>query len=145
MSYYLDTSVLLPLFISEPTSEAIHRWYSEDTRGRLFIADLVATEFSAVVSQLVRSKVLDDEEATAVRARFELWRGDFSDFLENLPADIRAAGVLVRSPQPRLLAADATHLATCLRLGLTLVTHDTDLQVAAAREGITWESPAPVR
>ena len=141
MSRYLDTSVVIPLFVTEPTSEITVRWIG-DGAHEMFIADLVATEFHAVISRLIRKGVMPDEQAAAIRLQFDVWRDAAAEPLENLPVDIRAAGMLVRTPQPKLLSADATHLATCRRLGLVLVTYDADLQSVAEREGIPWECPA---
>lgn len=140
MSHYLDTSVIVPLFIEE-AADASQRWIGE-SEDELFVADLVVTEFHAVVSRPVRMGIMSEDRAATVRTLFDEWRGEAVESLENLPADIRVAGFLVRTPRPRLLTADATHLATCQRLDLTLVTYDADLQSVAEREGVRWSCPA---
>ena len=141
MSGYLDTNVVVPLFVIESNSGSIATWLA-GRRDGLFLGDLVVAEFNSALSRLVRQRHLTEERASDVRGQFDLWREDATEAVEHLPADIRAAGILVRSPHPRLLSADAIHLATCRRLNLTLITHDLDLQIIATREGIRWESPA---
>ena len=141
MSLYLDTSVVVPLFVSEGGSDRVLRWIAEQT-DPLMLSDLTVTEFHAVISRLVRQGVIDASHAEEIREQFDLWREAATEPLENLPADIRAAGQLVRSPLPKLLTADATHLATCRRLGMTLVTADLDLHSIAAREGVECGRPS---
>lgn len=140
MSLYLDTSVVVPLFVDEALSETLASWIVAE--GSVpFVSDLTKTEFQAVISRLIRSNRIDADRATAIRDLFAIWTGDSTESLENLPADIRSAALLVQVPLPKLLAADATHLATCRRLGLTLATADRDLQSIADREGVRWDCP----
>lgn len=141
MSLYLDTCILVPLFIPEAYSEDLSIWIGETGRT-LCLSDIAVAEFHAVVSRLVRKRLIDDIRADAIRAKFESWLTASAELVENIPVDIRAAGRLVRIPFPRLLTADATHLATCQRREMTLVTTDRDLQVVAGREGVSWVSPA---
>lgn len=140
MSLYLDTSVVVPLFVEEGASLVTQRWI-EDRAEDVFIADLVVTEFHSVMSRLVRMGILSHDRAETNRTNFDLWRDVVAQPLENLPIDIRVAGTFVRVPQPKLLTADATHLATCRRLDLTLATYDIDLQSIATRESVRWTCP----
>lgn len=140
MSSYLDTNVVFPLFVTEPATDAITAWLAAQD-NELFVADLVIAEFHAALSRVVRQRIVTGEQAGNMRKLFDLWRASTTETVENLPGDIRAAIELVKSPHPRLLSADAIHLATCRRLGLTLITLDTDLQAIATREGVRWISP----
>lgn len=140
MKLYLDTSVLIPLFVPERQSDVVVRWLGEQ-EGPLYLADLAVTEFHAVVSRLIRKGAIDPSRAEQIRAQFEVWATEATESLENIPADIRTAGRLVRQPTPRLLSADATHLATCARLELGLATFDKDLQAIAEREGVRPLAP----
>lgn len=141
MRGYLDTNIVVPIFVTESRSKQIDAWLAGQ-QGRLFLGDLVVAEFNSALSRLVRERHLTEERADLLRTQFDRWRRDATEAVEHLPADIRVAGILVQSPHPRLLSADAIHLATCRRLDLTLVTHDVDLQTIATREGILWSSPA---
>ncbi len=140
MSLYLDTCIVVPLFVSEASSDNLSIWLSEAGRT-LCLSDLAVAEFQAVISRLERKRLIDDVRAETIRTRFASWLSSSAQVVENIPADIRAAGRLVRIPYPRLLAADATHLATCQRRHMTLVTTDRDLQIVAGREGVAWVSP----
>ena len=112
---YLDTNIVFPLFVLEPTTAAITSWLARQP-NELIVADLVVAEFHAAVSRVVRQRFITLEEARDLRERFEAWRKKTTQPAENISADIRAAAQLVRSPHPRLLSADAIHLATCRRL-----------------------------
>lgn len=140
MSLYLDASVLIPLFVTEPASERLEAWVrsvSED----LFVADLAAAEFRSGVSRRVRMKVFGDDLAASIHDAFDEWRDQATQSIENIPVDIRAAERFVRRPIPRLLTPDAIHLATCRRLALTLVTNDEVLTRIAEREQVATLSP----
>jgi len=143
VSLYLDTSTIVPLFVAEDYSNEIAAWL-EAAEQVLIVADLAVAEFNAVVSRLVRSRAIDQASADSIRSQFAEWRDAAAESLENLPADIREAGKLVCTPRPKLLTADATHLATCKRLRITLVTLDADLQAIAEREGVPWAHPGRV-
>lgn len=123
MSLYLDASMLVPLHVEEPLSIELDRWF-KSTPHRMVISDLAAAEFVSAISRQVRMDLLDPEQAAEIVDGFDRWRIQVSDPLENLPTDIRTAAALVRRAKPKLLVPDAVHLATCRRLGLTLVTHD---------------------
>lgn len=137
---YLDANIVVPLFVTESRSEQIEAWLV-GREGPFFLGDLVVAEFHSAVSRLVRQRHLAIERAQLLRARFDLWRQETMETVEHVAADIRVAGLLVQNPHPRLLSADAIHLATCRRLALTLVTDDLDLQEIATREGVRWASP----
>lgn len=135
MNFYLDASVIVPLFVKQATSAAIEAW-ALAADGRLLVSDLTAAEFASALSRMVRKREMAQEATPVLHLAFEDWRRDMADPVENLPADIRLAARLVRTPFPRLLTPDAIHLATCKRLDLVLVTHDDALREIAAREGV---------
>jgi predicted nucleic acid-binding protein len=126
LSFYLDTNIVVPLFIPEATSGLLERWLDE--RGETaVVGDLVAGEFSATISRLVRMGELSPTRAEQIRDHFDAWHKSAVLAVGNEASDIRAAAGMVRKPHPKLLMPDAIHLATCQRLGLTLVTLDLDL------------------
>ncbi len=140
MSLYLDASVLVPLFVVEGQSQSLERWIVS-VDGTLLVSDLAAAEFAATLSRFVRKGALSGERADMLHSAFDRWKGEAAEPIENKPVDIRNAGHFVRTPTPKLLTPDAVHLATCQRLGLTLVTHDQALLEIAAREGVAHICP----
>ena len=141
MSFYLDASVLVPLHVEESKSAVLQRWVANADEP-LAISDLAAAEFASAISRLVRMTEVTAETAMHVVDDFDRWRSETADMVENQPVDIRAAARLVRQPDPKLLAPDAIHLATCRRMGLTLVTYDGDMAAVAKRLGIAIAVPA---
>lgn len=141
MSLYLDASVVLPLFVIEPTSATLTQWLQQ-VDETLLLSDLTVTEVGAVISRLIRMNSIDVKDASDILGRFDDWRISATESLENIGADLRMAGQLVRKPVPKLLAADAIHLATCKRLGLMLVTRDEGMLTIARREGISATRPS---
>lgn len=140
MSLYLDASVLLPLSVPEAASGRVEVWL-KSTKAELVVSDLAHSEFHAAISRRVRTDELAEHHAAQIRLQFDQWRDEVARSLENLPVDIRAAARLVQKPFPRLLTPDAIHIATCRRLGITLVTHDRRLLEIGRREGVTTLSP----
>lgn len=140
MSLYLDASVAVPIHIHEKASALVENWQStiEDS---LAIGDLAAGEFASATSRLVRMGRLTSERADIILARFDQWLQGF-ERVEHVGSDVRRAAQLVRDPLPKLLMADAIHLATCARTGHALVTLDGDLAKIAGRLGIDCIVPA---
>ena len=135
MSFYLDASVIVQLFVAQSASDEIEAWLL-DAGGPILVSDLAASEFASALSRMVRKGELALDATTVLHAAFDEWQRDMADAVENLPVDIRLAARMVRTPHPRLLTPDAIHLATCKRLDLTLVTCDAALLEIAAREGV---------
>ena len=141
MSFYLDTSALVPIFIREAQTDAMVSWISQMPE-EVAVADLTVAEFRSQLSRRVRKGELTPAQTDGVGAEFDRWRQAAASPLENLPVDIRAAARLVRMPTPKLLTPDAIHLATCARLGITLVTYDLRLIEAGRREKVATLSPS---
>lgn len=87
---------------------------------------------------------LSDGEGELALATFEDWVFESASTLDNVPEDFVTAAHLVRRPMPKLLVADAVHLATCLRIGLTLVTEDEALLDIARGYGLAAVRPSTV-
>jgi hypothetical protein len=140
LSLYLDTSVIVPLHVEETRSEAVRAWIDQQSRP-LIISDLAAAEFASALSRLVRTGHMTHNFALEALDDFEKWRAQVTLPAETIPHDIRLAAQLVREPNPPLLVPDAIHLATCQRLGSTLVTDDADLLKVADMLSIPCVSP----
>ena len=140
MSLYLDTSVVIPLFVDEELSPTVASWIIGQGVVPI-VADLTVTECHAVISRLIRSRKIDEDRGATIRELLTNWLRESAETLEHLSSDIRFAAQLVQAPLPKLLTADEIHLATCRRLELTLVTLDRDLQSICKRERVPWASP----
>ena len=59
---YVDTSVLVPLFLNEPHSKATAEWYSRE-KGELVAAVWCVTEFASALGIKQRTGAIDAEQA----------------------------------------------------------------------------------
>ena len=140
MSIYLDTSVLIPTLVAEPTSGAV-RAYLIPTEQELLISDLTAVEVASALSRLARMGLLGFAEAVARLTDFETWRDATSSPADVHAAEFRLAYAYVRRFELALRAPDALHLAIASRLQATLVTLDQRLANAARELGIAVAMP----
>lgn len=140
MSAYLDTSVLLPTLITEPTTEAVYDCLGADEQ-ELLISDFAAAEVAAALSRLVRMALLSAADASARLADFDAWRAAMSLPVDIGASDARLAYIYARRFDLGLRAPDALHLATARRLDATLITLDRRLAAAAQEMGIPVKVP----
>ena len=140
MSVYLDTSVLLPTLIAEPSTEAVYQYLGAIDQ-ELLISDFAAAEVASGLSRLVRMTLLTDADVSARLADFDAWRASMSSPVDIQASDARLAYVYVRRFDLGLRAPDALHLAITRRLDLVLVTLDRRLATAARELGIAVEEP----
>ena len=140
MSIYLDTSVLLPTLIAEPTTEAVYDRLGANGR-ELLISDFAAAELASALSRLVRMDLLTDTDASARLADFDAWRAAMSSPVDIASSDARLSYIYVRRFDLGLRAPDALHLAIARRLDATLVTLDQRLATAARELGVAVEVP----
>lgn len=140
MSIYLDTSVLIPTLIDEPTSGTV-RSYLIAVEQELLVSDFAAAEVASVLSRLVRTGVLATPEATARLSDFDTWRAATSSPPDLHAADARLSYAYARRFELMLRASDALHLAIANRLQATLATLDQRLASAARQLGISVAVP----
>lgn len=130
MTFYLDASVMVPLFVDEPTTSVITAWL--DTQNfPLYTTMLAVGETASAISRRRRMGELTDDEGLHALATLDEWLEIAVMTIDHQPVDIAEAAIFVRRPTPKLLMPDAIHLATCRRLGLTLVTNDGGLATVA--------------
>jgi uncharacterized protein len=141
LSAYLDTSVMVPLFLNEPHSFAAKAWIIS-SRQKLFYSYFAHGELNSAISRNVRMRVVDERQAESIRSAAAEWLSLSLQRVEIDDEDIEMASKLVTKPLPNLLMPDALHLAVCKRLGLSFVTLDKDLLAIAIREGVAAVSPA---
>ena len=133
MTVYLDTSVVVPLFVDDDHSERAREW---GKAGRhVALSAWTLTEFSSAISMQVRMKHLSETERAGFERAVDSWaqQGRMVDFQAERFDDARR---LLRKHQ-RLRAPDALHLAIASWNGFELATLDGVLKEAAVAEGLS--------
>ncbi|HEX8243479.1 MAG TPA: type II toxin-antitoxin system VapC family toxin [Longimicrobium sp.] len=153
--YYLDTSALAKLYLTEPGSRKLAKWFGRRVHGFHPSVELWVSRlgFPEAVSAIVRRRNAGALNPDAAR---RLWREVFNDFYlpqtpyaiidPVLPVVHHAAFLVVGHG---LRGYDAVHLATALRLQNTLalgrqvtfVSADKRLTQAAQAERLTAVDP----
>jgi uncharacterized protein len=108
---YLDTSVLVPLFLPEPESDRMQRWIERQAVELLCISEWTLTEFASALGLKVRTKHLQADQARNAQKLFE--RLAAQSFHVHVPtrADYVQATVFLGEHALGLRAGDALHLA----------------------------------
>lgn len=133
---YLDTSVVVPLFVREPASEAVSDWFSANTDA-LVAADWLVTEFASALSIKVRKGHVKPATAQQVWEEFEVLCAGGLRLLPVGRGAFAEAARLVRQADSGLRAGDSLHLAVALECGAKrLVTADGSLEANAKRRGM---------
>jgi uncharacterized protein len=136
VSIYLDTSVLVVLFIeSDPFTERA-RVYMASNPDSLIVSDFVAAEFASVVARLTRMRRLAAGDAAAIFGNFDAWKARAADMAETGAQDIAAAAAVLRRVDLDLRTPDAVNISIADRLGAVLATFDERLARAARALGV---------
>lgn len=130
---YLDTSVIVPLFLPEPRSGEVE---SRVALQEIVVSDLATAEFSSAVAMAVRTKRVPKTAAHAVLAQFDAWAPDHALVAETQSEDFAAATAFIRRFDLALRTPDALHIAIAVRLGARLLTFDAKMAAAAKALGI---------
>lgn len=134
MSLYLDASVLVALFVEEPsTAQAQARLVGET----LLISDFAAAEFSAAIARRVRIGDMPASQAPITFQAFDSWVARATSRVVQDVSDTPNADILVRRLDLGLRAPDALHIAIARRLGATLFTFDLRMAHAARTLGLS--------
>ena len=107
---YVDTSVLVPLFLNEPHSAAAIHWYAGE-KGELVAAAWCIPEFASALGIKQRTGAIDGRQAQAAWSRFERMAAADLRLLPVEPANFHRAAELVLDAASALRAGDALHLA----------------------------------
>jgi uncharacterized protein len=107
---YVDTSVLVPLFLNEPHSVAVAAWYARE-KGELVAAAWCVPEFASALGIKQRTGAIDTQQAQGAWARFERMVAADLRLLPVEPANFHRAAELVLDAASGLRAGDALHLA----------------------------------
>ena len=107
---YVDTSVLVPLFLNEPYSVAAAEWYAREKR-ELVAAAWCIPEFASALGIKQRTGAIDAKQAKGAWTRFERMVAADLRLQPVTPADFHRAAELVLDAPSALRAGDALHLA----------------------------------
>lgn len=113
---YVDTSVLVPLFLNEPDSVAVATWYARE-KSELVAAGWCVPEFASALGIKQRTGAIDKQQAQGAWARFERMVAADLRLLPVEPASFHRAAELVLDAASGLRAGDALHLACAETVG----------------------------
>lgn len=131
MGFYLDTSVLVSIYLSEPRTPMIIQFLRE-TSEALFISRLVEAEFYAVLGIKKRTKHLSSKQFLSIANLFEHHIEQL--FFQKMHVSDEVFNVAIQflsKHNTNLRTLDALHLACNKILGTTLVTGDAVLAQCA--------------
>jgi predicted nucleic acid-binding protein len=130
---YLDTSVIIPLFLGEARSLEAEALCAN---SEIIVSDLASAEFSSALGLAARSRRLSEEAAHKVLAQFDAWIAQHAAPAETLSEDFSAATIMLRRFDLGLRTPDALHIAIAARLGAKLLTFDAKMTAAATALGL---------
>ena len=107
---YVDTSVLVPLFLNEPQSVSVANWYARE-KSELIAAVWCIPEFASALGIKLRTGVIDAHQAQGAWTRFGRMMAADLRLLPVEPANFHRAAELVLDAASALRAGDALHLA----------------------------------
>jgi uncharacterized protein len=107
---YVDTSVLVPLFLNEPHSVAAADWYARE-KSELVVAAWCIPEFASALGIKQRTGAIDAQQAQGAWTRFERMVAADLRLLPVDSANFHRASELVLDAASALRAGDALHLA----------------------------------
>jgi len=136
VSIYLDTSVVVALFItSDPFTERA-RGHMAGNPDSVIVSDFAAAEFASVVGRLTRMRRLTANDATAIFSDFDAWKAGTAVLVVTTTPDIAVAASVLRRLDLNLRTPDAINVAIADRLGATLATFDENMAIAARALGV---------
>ena len=139
MTIYLDTSVVVAMFVDDPHVDRAKRITS--TQDLLILSDLAAAEFCSALAIQVRNGRTSVKDVRAAFGLFDTWCDLVPRRIEVLSADLRAAQTVIRQLDHPLKTPDATHIMIARRIDATLATFDETMAREAARLGVPLAQP----
>jgi predicted nucleic acid-binding protein len=140
---YIDSCVLLSLFLGDSGFVAAETWLLDQGSRPLWISHWVLLEVAGVLALCIRRGDLSSQKAAAIQADFEAFRHERLSLIEPRGVDfLQARQLLLAGPDANepacvLRSADALHLAMALRNGMELVTADGALARSAQQLGLS--------
>ena len=127
---YLDTAVVLTLFIREPMSESIGKWIAS-RRQPLAFSDWGLTECASALGIRLRRDELDTDTAARAFRVITTFANESCEVIACGGHHQKEAQKLLTRFDLSLRSGDALHLAISHHANATLVTYDKQLVVAA--------------
>lgn len=124
MSVYLDTSVVVALFVESDAFTARAKQYVSITGDSLIVSDFVVAEFASAMARLTRMERFAREHAAALFADLDAWISQVGDTVGTTAFDVAGATSTLRRLDLNLRTPDAVHIAIASRLGAILATFD---------------------
>ncbi len=135
--YYLDTSVVVALYIPELKSSRIQAFVSECGGGGTTISTLTELEFNSAVSRRVRMKEISRKDGLMIISEFQLHvKNRIFKIIPITQTEYSLAANWVGNLETPLRSLDALHLAASFSNKLELVSADTSLVKSAGTLGI---------
>lgn len=135
MRTYLDTSVLIALFLADTHTDRARRCISSG--DEFLLSDFAAAEFSSAISGFHRIRRLDAAAAQRTFSDFDTWSARACRRVNLAPDDIRVGEQFMRRLDVALRTPDALHVAAASRLGASLATFDVGMAQAASRLNVS--------
>jgi len=133
---YLDTSAAIPMFVREPNSDAVEKWFATSD-APLISADWILTEFSSALALKVRRGELSKNQARAARLEFEIFSRSGLRLIAVSRQAFHSAAELASETASGLRSGDSLHLAVALEAKISnMVTADGNLLRNAEAKGI---------
>jgi predicted nucleic acid-binding protein len=135
VSVYLDASVLVAFFVSDPFSSRAESFVGRQTS--VYVSDFAAVEFASAVARHVRVRRVTTSEARSALLAFDAWRDGASNTLITIPQDMENAAAILRRLDLNIRTGDALNIAIAMRLDATLATFDDRMAENARALGAT--------
>ena len=137
MAAYVDSCVLLSLFLGDSGYTDSERWLINQGDQSLWISHWVLLEVAGVIATCVRRGQLTAEQAQTIGSEFESFRQERLTLIEPRGTDfLQARQWLERCLHLPLRSGDALHLALAQRQQLTVVSADRALARCAESLGL---------
>lgn len=134
MSVYLDTSIIVSLFINDAFSQRARTFMATGPAG-VVISDLASAEFASALGIRCRRRLSNAAEARAAFANLDIWSKRHAVVAPIEPSDVREAEAALRRLDLPLRTLDAIHVAMAQRFDAELATFDERLAVGAKALG----------
>ncbi|MEJ0042611.1 MAG: type II toxin-antitoxin system VapC family toxin [Rhizomicrobium sp.] len=136
MSLYLDTSVIVPLFLPDPFVARARAFLSTGPSG-LIVSDFASAEFASVVGIRLRMKLSTEAESRSAFANFDDWVRRKTTVIEIGRSNLIDATAMLRRLDLTLRTLDAIHLAAAQARNAELATFDAGMARSARALGIS--------
>lgn len=141
---YLDTSVLVPLFVPEPESDPVRTWFDARAEDTLAISDWTMTEFASAMGIKVREKGLKPDQARKACALMKKLAADSLRVFTPTRRDYGKAAEHLGHHALGLRGGDALHLAIAENEGAEYL-YSLDRRLIEAARKLRLKALSPIR